>query len=131
VPGSSVGPINASFDLNLTENSAEDGTVTSLSISGNAKGDNYPSTELILHDQGGNGILLGADKENGTVNNLLRKGNIGVFSFDLIINLDQDGNATTIVSGDNTYSVEEWNKMIKENFDNDDDDVGNQLFFID
>jgi RHS repeat-associated protein len=111
-PGSPDIDIFSNFSI--TENKKA-GT---LSISGELKGDNFPSTEAFVTDPNGNNVFIGVGQIGAEVG-----ANTGPFtelpgenstnpitSFNFTISTDKKGNFTGVTEGKTTYSIADWNK---------------------
>jgi RHS repeat-associated protein len=107
--------IDVGAKLTLTEDTAK-GT---LSITGQITGDKFPSTEAFVSDQSGNRVFLGAKHEEG--DSLASKGrNLNdkaqLFKVDMKIRFDKKGNFKAVIYGGKTYSIDAWNKKVKQDF---------------
>jgi RHS repeat-associated protein len=100
-------------NLTITEN-LEKGL---LGISGIFSGDAFPSTEAFIEDQSGKRLLLGAHKEEGSINMLFGENSRTTITINFHVKLDKNGNFTEVKTGDKTYSIEEWNKKITTEFE--------------
>ncbi|MDY3525982.1 RHS repeat domain-containing protein [Riemerella anatipestifer] len=102
-------------DFTITENKKA-GT---LSIRGNLKGDNFPSTEAFITDPSGQAVFIGVgqidagvDKDNGPFTELPGEGSTKhITSFNFTITTDNKGNFTGVQQGKLKYSIEQWNKQ--------------------
>ena len=107
--------LDAHIDLNL----AEDLDAGTLTITGEVTGDSFPSTEAFITDQSGNtNLLLGASMEDGGLLDLFGDNKKSLFKINMTVNIDKNGNFTGVTQGDKTYSVKEWNSMVQEQFNN-------------
>jgi RHS repeat-associated protein len=99
--------------LSFTEN-LKNGTLT---INGSITGDKFPSTEAFITDQSGKTqLFLGAKKEDGGVSDLFGDNKKDLFSVNMVVTFDAKGNFTGVKQGDKTYTVEEWNKKVQDEF---------------
>jgi hypothetical protein len=88
-----------------------------LTISGTFEGDNFPSAEAFIVDQSGETkLFLGANKEQGNLLSLYGENKNSLFSVDMQVMIDKNGNFTGVKQGENTYTIEEWNKHVQEKF---------------
>jgi len=103
--------INVFSALSITENKKA-GT---LSIDGRLTGDNFPSTEAFITDPSGKSVFLGIGFYEGNPYTSLRGENESnsITNFSLTLTTDKDGNFTGVKVGDQTYKIEEWNKLFE------------------
>jgi hypothetical protein len=101
-------------DFSITENKKA-GT---LSVSGNLKGDNFPSTEAFITDPNGNNVFVGVGqiasgvgKNMGPFTELPGTNKRPITSFNFTITTDQQGNFTGVQVGKTNYTIEDWNKL--------------------
>jgi len=86
-----------------------------LNISGDLKGDNFPSTEAFITDPNGNNIFIGVGFYEGSPFSSLDGENtrdIALFSFS--ITTDNDGNFTGVQYNGTDYGIGDWNKLFKQ-----------------
>jgi RHS repeat-associated protein len=108
VPGSPN--IDVFSDFSITENKKA-GT---LDISGTLTGDNFPSTEAFVTDPSGNNVFIGIGFYEGSpFSSLDGENKRDISSFNFSISTDKKGNFTGIKMGDQTYSIQDWNKMFE------------------
>ena len=108
--------VNSRFVLDYNE------TKNTLNIAYTIKGDGYPSTEAFIEDQSNNRLFLGANKEQGSPGSKLNGGAEELqFTGNISVGLDENGNFKNVTSGSGenrqTYSIQEWNKKIQNDFD--------------
>lgn len=108
--------ITPDLDVNASLSFDEDLTNKILSISGSFTGDFFPSTEAFISDQSGVNLFLGANKEQGGLHSLFGENSNNLFNVDMQVQFDKNGNFTGVKSGSNTYTVEQWNKYVKDEF---------------
>jgi RHS repeat-associated protein len=87
-----------------------------LSISGSFTGDQFPSTEAFVTDQSGNNLFLGAKKEKGGLLDLFGDNKKPLFQVNMQIMFDDKGNFTGVKHEGKTYSVDDWNKKVQNEF---------------
>ncbi|MDI9312802.1 MAG: hypothetical protein QM535_21510, partial [Limnohabitans sp.] len=105
-------------NFSITENKKA-GT---LNISGTITGDNFPSTEAFISDPSGQNVIIGVGQIGSGVGK-----NTGPFTelpgenskrpitkFNFSITTDKKGNFTGVKKGDETYSIDDWNKQFIE-----------------
>ncbi|WP_281631312.1 RHS repeat domain-containing protein [Flavobacterium luteolum] len=111
-PGAPNIDVSASFYINENK---EKGF---LSIRGNLKGDNFPSTEAFITDPSGQSVFIGVGYYEGSPFSSLWGKNerpISEFSFNIMI--DKKGNFTGVQSTDGSnkvYSLKEWNALFEK-----------------
>ena len=88
-----------------------------LTISGDLKGDNFPSTEAFITDPSGNNVFIGVgqiakdvDKNTGPFTELPEENKRDITSFSFGITTDSDGNFTGVQYDGTDYSISDWNK---------------------
>jgi len=88
-----------------------------LNVTGSFTGDKFPSTEAFITDQSGKTkLFLGAKMEKGGVADLYGDNKKPLFNVNMQIKFDSKGNFTGVQQGDKTYSVDDWNKKVQEDF---------------
>ena len=109
--------VTPNLDVHSSLSVKEDLKKGVLSIKGSFTGDSFPSTEAFVVDQSGNTkVFLGAKKEAGGIHSLFRDNRKPMFDVNMKIMFDSDGNFTGVRQGKQTYSVEEWNKRVQDDF---------------
>lgn len=89
----------------------------SLYISGTFTGDKFPSTEAFIVDQSGKTkLFLGAKLENGGVNDLYGDNKEDLFKVDIQVKFDRKGNFTSVIQDGKTYTVDQWNRRVQDQF---------------
>ena len=112
-PGILTPSLDVHSSLTITED-LENGV---LNISGSFSGDRFPSTEAFVVDQSGETkVFLGAKMESGGLHSLFGNNKKPLFTVDMEIIFDEKGNFTGVRQGDKTYSIEEWNKQVQDEF---------------
>jgi hypothetical protein len=87
-----------------------------LKVTGEFKGDEFPSTEAFIVDQSGNSkLFLGARIETGGIGDLFGDNKEKLFKVNMQIQIDKVGNFTGVKEGNKTYSVDEWNNKVTDN----------------
>jgi hypothetical protein len=61
-------------------------------------------------------LFLGAKLEAGGVSDLVGDNKQDLFKVDIQIRFDKKGNFTAVIEGDKTYTVEQWNKRVQNQF---------------
>ncbi len=114
------GFVTPALDVHAFLEVSEDLEKGTLSISGNFRGDIFPSTEAFVVDQSGeNKVFFGAKKEDGGIHSLLGDNNSPLFRVDIKIKFDEKGNFTGVSRYGIDYSVDDWNKKVQNGFDED------------
>ena len=109
--------VTPALDVHASLNFKEDLKNGTLTITGSFTGDKFPSTEAFVTDQSGKTkLFLGAQMEDGGLNDLVGDNNKPLFNVNLTIQFDKAGNFTGVKQGDTTYSVADWNKKVQEEF---------------
>lgn len=106
--------IDVFSDFSITANS-KTGT---LAISGKLTGDNFPSTEAFISDPSGQNVFLGVGqiaegvgRNTGPFTELPGQNrNNPITSFNISVTTDKKGNFTGVTSGNQNYSIADWNK---------------------
>ena len=89
-----------------------------LNIAGAFFGDKFPSTEAFITDQSGESkVFLGAKKEDGSIADLFGDNKEKLFSVDIQVKFNENGNFIGVQQGNKKYSVEDWNKKVQEGFE--------------
>lgn len=114
-PGLFTPELDVHSDFSITEN-LETGT---LFVSATFTGDVFPSTEAFISDQSGVKLFLGARKETGGVRDLFGDNKKFLFTVDMQIKFDDDGNFQGVYDQkDDTYvSPDAWNKQVQQTWD--------------
>lgn len=109
IPGSP--DIDVKTNFSLTENKSA-GT---LGISVTQTGDAFHSAETMIADTGGNQLMIGVSPAisgtEGPYTALAGNNNRPMMSANFTVKMDENGVFTGVQQGNNTYSVEDWNKM--------------------
>jgi RHS repeat-associated protein len=90
-----------------------------LNITGTISGDNFPNQESMVMDSKGNALWLGNFETSGSqtwgpVVNLPGKGEGNVnINVNIRINVNADGVFQSVIQGDKTYSIQDWNKQFE------------------
>jgi hypothetical protein len=88
-----------------------------LNISGSFSGDKFPSTEAFITDQSGETkLFIGAKIENGGILDLLGDNTKNLFNVNMQINFDDKGRFNSVNQGGKTYTIQDWNNKIIEEF---------------
>ncbi|MGS2737968.1 hypothetical protein [Sinomicrobium sp. M5D2P17] len=111
------GFITPSLDVHSTLSVTEDQEKGMLIIKGSFTGDSFPSAEAFVADQSGmTKVFLGAKQESGGIHSLFGDNKNPLFNVDMQIMFDSNGNFTSVRQGDQTYTIDEWNKYIQDEF---------------
>jgi RHS repeat-associated protein len=97
----------------------EDKESNTLHVMTSIQGNLFPSTESFIEDQTGFRLFLGANKEEGGVENLVGSGKGNqLVSSKLEIKFNAKGKFTSVKDSlsDKTYTPKEWNKHVKSTF---------------
>jgi RHS repeat-associated protein len=109
--------VTPALDVHASLTFNEDLKKGTLTITGSFAGDKFPSTEAFISDQSGDTkLFLGAKKEEGGILDLYGDNKKSLFSVNMSVSFDGKGNFTGVKQGDKTYTVAEWNKKVKEEF---------------
>jgi len=112
-PGFVTPELDVQSHLSISEN-LEEGFIN---VTGQFSGDAFPSTEAFITDQSGETrLLLGAHKEQGGLGKLFGENKRPTFNVNMRVNIDANGNFTGVVQGDKTYTVEQWNNKVEDDF---------------
>lgn len=102
-------PINVFSSFSITES---DGL---LSVSGELKGDNFPSTEAFITDPKGSNVFIGVGFYEGSpFSSLEGENKRDITSFSFGITTDKKGNFTGVQYNGTDYSISDWNKMFEQ-----------------
>lgn len=86
-----------------------------LNISGNLKGDNFPSAEAFITDPNGNNIFIGIGFYEGSpFSSLGGENKRDITSFNFGITTDKSGNFTGVQYNGTDYSIGDWNKLFEQ-----------------
>ena len=111
------GFITPRLDVHSTLSITEDLENGVLYIKGSFIGDSFPSAEAFVVDQSGyTKVFLGTYKEKGGLHSLFGDNKNPLFNVDMQIMFNSEGNFTGVREGDQTYTVDEWNKRIQDEF---------------
>lgn len=90
-----------------------------MNIAGTISGDDFPNQESFVMDTDGNTLWLGNFKTEGSrtwgpVINLPREneGNVNI-NVNIQINVNADGIFQSVIQGDKTISIYDWNKQFE------------------
>lgn len=86
-----------------------------IKISGEISGDRFPNAESFVEDANGNRVFLGIfvtkfGPQEGPTNALLGDRNVPMMGINVNILADKNGIFTGVKVGDETISIDEWNK---------------------
>ena len=91
-----------------------------LNITGTISGDNFPNQESSIYDSKGNALWLGnftttGDQEYGPVQRLFfeDEGDVNI-NVNIQINVNSDGVFQSVIQGDKTISISDWNKQFEQ-----------------
>ncbi|UGU14785.1 hypothetical protein LS482_13900 [Sinomicrobium kalidii] len=111
------GFVTPSLDVHSTLSVTEDIENGVLTVKGSFTGDSFPSAEAFVVDQSGmTKVFLGTYQETGGVHSLFGDNKNPLFNVDMQIMFDDAGNFTGVREGTQTYTVDEWNKHIQDEF---------------
>ncbi len=85
-----------------------------LTITGELTGDNFPATEAFVTDPSGQSVFLatgGPPRFATPFINLMGDNQRPIADIDVTVNTDEHGNFVSVVDGDKTYSLEQWNQQ--------------------
>lgn len=89
-------------------------TNTGFDIIGAITGDKFPANETFIVDESGNSLFLGISGADGNpYTSLFGDNDREMSSFNFRINM-KDGNFTSVTLGNNTYAIDEWNKLFTQ-----------------
>jgi len=108
--------ITPDLDVNASLSFNEDLANGVLAISGSFTGDSFPSTEAFITDQSGVNLFLGAKREQGGLHSLFGENNNNLINVDMKVLFDKNGNFTGVKNGDQTFTIKQWNKFVKDEF---------------
>ncbi|MGB7070287.1 MAG: RHS repeat-associated core domain-containing protein, partial [Pyrinomonadaceae bacterium] len=115
-PGFATPNLDVHANIAITESITKHGN-GSLFINGTFTGDKFPSTEAFIVDQSGKTkLFLGVKHEQGGVSDLYGDNKKSLFSVDMQVKFDRKGNFTGVIQDGKTYSVDEWNKRVRDSF---------------
>ncbi len=90
-----------------------------LNVAGTISGDDFPNQESLITDSAGNTLWLGnfatsGGKATGPTMDLARKNEGDVhINVNISINVNADGVFQSVIQGDKTISIQDWNKQFK------------------
>ncbi|MCC5922121.1 MAG: hypothetical protein JJU23_15705, partial [Cyclobacteriaceae bacterium] len=106
--------IDVFSEFSITENK----NAGTLDISGKLTGDNFPSTEAFITDPSGQNLFIGISqigegvgRNMGPFTELPGENQRPITDFNFSITTDADGNFTGVRRGDETFSIQNWNKQ--------------------
>ena len=86
-----------------------------LNVSGDLKGDNFPSTEAFITDPNGNNVFIGVGFYEGSpFSSLDGENKRDITSFSFGIQTDKKGNFTGVQYNGTDYSIGDWNKLFEQ-----------------
>jgi RHS repeat-associated protein len=86
-----------------------------LSVSGDLKGDNFPSTEAFITDPNGSNVFIGVGFYEGSpFSSLDGENKRDITSFSFGIQTDKKGNFTGVQYNGTDYSIGDWNKLFEQ-----------------
>ncbi len=81
-------------------------------------GDQYPAIESFISDEADNSVFIGVQGDEGLIFNDYGKGDKNLISSNIRINMDSNGNFTSVIdlnSDDKTeYSISDWNQKFEK-----------------
>jgi len=109
--------IDVHTDLNFDVTQLDGGNQL-LNITGRIGGDGFPSAEAFVNDANGNSVFLGvgaaqAGPNKGPFVTLAGDDNVKMFDVNINIITDKDGIFTGVQQGDNTFTLDAWNKQFE------------------
>lgn len=108
VPGSPDIDVKTSFTMTENEKAG------TLSISAVQSGDAFPAAETFISDTSGNPLFIGVSPAIGNpYTSLAGDGNKKMMSAYFTVTMDDKGVFTGVKQGNNTYTIEDWNKFFQ------------------
>ena len=98
------------IDVNAIFSMSSNQETNVLSISAYASGDKFPSAESFITDSAGNSVFIGVSKLEGSPANLVGEGNKKMFTADMQIKFDSNGNFLNVTRNGTTKSLTEDKK---------------------
>lgn len=110
--------VTPALDVHAHISVGEDAAEGSLGITGQFKGDKFPSTEAFVVDPSGQKLFLGAKMEDGGVTDLFGDNKQPLFNVDMTVQIDKDGNFKAVYDKNarKYIDIQNWNKQIEKDF---------------